>query len=240
MFGTNPIKKTSPPIRILHIVRNLSVGGMEGRVARLARGLNQNLFQISIMGLRPLEGRQVDLPKHVPYLTESIEPGLHFKALWKLSRRIRDGKYDVVHTHNWPTMFYGILAAKLAGVPIIFHGEHGLESAKNIPRKRLFAQKILAALTQHIVAVNASIGKVVLREWSLQKNKVTVLPNGADVERFQPNTNKESQEFVIGTVGRQVPVKDLPCLIRGFAHFLSLLANQENSSAVKPLSLIHI
>src|SRR5436190_1674520 len=70
-----------------------------------------------------------DVPPPVPperNFQFAIPPGLHPRRLWALSRFIRAGGYDIVHTHNWSSMFYGVLAGRLAGRPLILHGEHGL------------------------------------------------------------------------------------------------------------------
>ncbi len=216
---------TGSEIRILHIVRNLEVGGMEGRVARLARGLSLDRFRIHIVGLKQASGRIVDLPSDVPYEVETIPPGLHWEALRRLSRRIRQGGYHIVHTHNWPTMLYGIVAARLARTPVVFHGEHGLESAQNIPWKRRVAQSLLARMATHVVAVNNSIGKAVQVGWKLPQSRISVLNNGVDLIRFHPSPEPPSI-FTIGTVGRHVPVKDLPCLLRAFALLRQALSPQ--------------
>jgi Glycosyltransferase Family 4 len=110
-------------IKVLHIVQTLGVGGMEGRIARLATGLEGKGFNISILTLRPHTGRTIQFPSHINIGLFEIASGIHFWRLWLLSRRIRAGRFQIVHTHNWSTMFYGMLAAFLARVPYIIHGE---------------------------------------------------------------------------------------------------------------------
>ena len=42
--------------------------------------------------------------------------------LWRVLRRERP---DIVHTHGWGTLCEGLLAARMARVPFVIHGEHG-------------------------------------------------------------------------------------------------------------------
>jgi glycosyltransferase involved in cell wall biosynthesis len=109
-------------------------------------------------------------------------------------------------------MFYGVLAAKLAGRPLIVHGEHGLNRSdlKGTPWKRLLAKRFLARLADWIVPVNHPIATHVSKEWKLDGRHVTVIPNGVDLSRFKPRKGSHgSRELVIGMVGRLDDVKDI-------------------------------
>jgi glycosyltransferase involved in cell wall biosynthesis len=204
----------------------MSSGGMEGRVARLARGLDPEIFQVSVMTLKPPSGRQVELPSYVPQLLHEIRSGIHPTSLASLSRVIRQGRYDVVHTHNWSSMFYGLLGGWFGGVRVLFHGEHGLDEVGAIPFKRLFAQKSLARLVTRVVSVNASIARNVRQNWSVPQGRIVVLPNGVDLERFRP-APQEPEVFTLGTVGRHDSVKNFPLLIDAFVQLRQRLAPAE-------------
>ncbi len=228
-------------IKVLHIVQCMGYGGMEGRIARLARGLDQNRFEIHILTLRPAPVGQVELPSYVQHIYFPISSGLHFDRLFALGNFIHKGQYHFVHTHNWSSMFYGILAGRIARLKasiqprflagpnkicsIVLHGEHGLnaEDLKNISPKRLLAQKILARLAQGIVAVNEVIAQAVKQGWKVAPEKIKVIPNGVDLNRFkapsqisEPVTKMERKEkvFIIGTVARLDAVKNLSCLLQ--------------------------
>jgi glycosyltransferase involved in cell wall biosynthesis len=220
----NPIPPE--PVRILHILHSMTMGGMENRVGRLAAGLDPALFKVSILTFRPPTFRSVVLPEHISVHFHELPSGLHLEPLLKLRDFIRKGRFDIVHTHNWGSMFYGILAAKLAGTPVRFHGEHGLEGNDKIPWKRSLAQKILARMATRIIAVNEPIAKNAAQAWGLSPTKVICIPNGVDLKRFKPKLKdqddslpiKESSPALIifGTVARFSAVKNFPCLIEAF------------------------
>jgi glycosyltransferase involved in cell wall biosynthesis len=211
-------------IKILHVVHQMAFGGMEMRIRRLAAGLPRAGFEVHVASLRPVETASLALPEGCRAYFHPIPPGLHPLRLLALARLIRAGRYDFVHTHNWSSMFYGVLAARLALRPRVLHGEHGLnfgDLGKPPPRKRRLAQWLLARLAHRIVAVNPVIAGYVETWWGMRPPRVVVLPNGVDLSRFRalaPGPGAESA-VVFGTVARLAKVKNLDGLLRGFAVF---------------------
>jgi glycosyltransferase involved in cell wall biosynthesis len=209
---------TPARLKVLHILHSLNAGGMEGRVARLAHGMDPSRIEIQILTFRKPAARQVELPAHVKHCRMEIPPGIHPDKLWALRTFIRRERFDIVHTHNWGSMFYGVLAARLAGVPYIVHGEHGLDAETNpITWKRILGQRWLSSLLARVVSVNAFIGKEVERTWHFERSKIVVLPNGVDLRRFRPVD--PPLIFTFGTVARFDTVKNLPCLLEGYRRF---------------------
>lgn len=211
------------PVRILHIVHALGIGGMESRIARLAHGLPRDRFRVSLLSLKTPSTGALKLPEGVDHRLHPMPPGLHPRRLLGLAAAVRSGAYDIVHTHNWSSMFYGIAAGRLAGVPLVIHGEHGLnrEDLDGIPFKRLWAQRVLARLIDHIVPVNEVIAAHVRKAWKLDGRGMTVIPNGVDLARFRPLPSRArtsdpdpGASLTLGMVGRLDDVKDIGCALR--------------------------
>ncbi len=76
---------------------------------------------ISLCGTRDSEKL---LKKPAQIICLDKQGGNSPRFIWGLARVIRAVRPDVVHTRNWSGMD-GILAARLAGVKAIVHGEHG-------------------------------------------------------------------------------------------------------------------
>lgn len=240
----------APRIRILHIVHSLGYGGMESRIARLAKGLPRDAFEVEVLSFKAASTGKLELAPGVAHRLFPIPSGIHPILILRLAWAVRRGGYDIVHTHNWSSMFYGIAAAFLARKPVIVHGEHGLNRADlgGIPWKRRMAQRLLARMADWIVPVNEVIAAHVSKAWSLDDARLTVIPNGVDLARFTParpsgKTEPHSAETephsgeadegpaapprgpgdcVLGMVGRLDDVKDIGCVLRA----LRLLADR--------------
>jgi len=223
-------------IRVLHVLQSIGIGGMEKRILRLCNGLDPARYDVHAVTLRPTEGASIDWPgdRHQYF---PIEPGLHFDKLLGLSKLMRLGGFDIVHSHNWATMLYGVVAARLARIPIVLHGEHGLnaDDQKGVSFKREMIATAIAHLTTRIVAVNDFIKTQSIDRWRIKPAHVVSIPNGVDLVRFSPNRQREpaSDELVIGTVARFDPIKNIRCIISGFDLF-----KQANPSRKSRLVLV--
>ncbi|MFZ4535389.1 glycosyltransferase [Propionivibrio sp.] len=209
-------------IRVLHVLQAMGVGGMEKRILRLCSGLDSSLYDVHAVSLRMPDGGAIDWPKDRHHFYP-IEPGLHLFRLFGLAKLIREGHYDIVHSHNWASMLYGVLAGRLAQVPIVLHGEHGLnnDDRKGVSFKREAVATVIAHMATRVVAVNEFIKRQAQERWKLAPSKLVSIPNGVDLARFvpAPRLRSKSNELVIGTVARFDPIKNIPCIILGFELF---------------------
>ncbi len=215
------------PVKVLHILQSLGYGGMENRIGRLARGLDPQAFRVDVLTLRPGAPGSEAMAEGLRHTYFPIASGLHPMAIWKLARHIRRGGYRIVHTHNWSSMFYGVLAGLLAFRPLIIHGEHGLNRADlaGIPWKRLWAQRILARLCHALVPVNSVIAAHMREHWKLPAERLDVINNGVDLERFRVATPPAG--FVLGMVGRLDDVKDIGTALGAMALLRARPANRD-------------
>ena len=71
--------------------------------------------------------------------------------------------------------------------------------------------------------------KVLQLQDGAKDEKVTVVPNGVDIERFAKIKNESHDRATIALIGRVVPIKDIKSFIRGAAHI------QENIPDVRVL-----
>ncbi|MEM8705236.1 MAG: glycosyltransferase family 4 protein [Actinomycetota bacterium] len=152
-------------------------------------------------------------------LTRSMDPVRDVKAMWELFRAFRSLKPTIVHTHNPKPGVFGRLAAKAAGVPVIVNTVHGLYA---LPEDRLAKKAVVYGLER--VAASCSDAELlqnpedlpVLRRLGVPHERLTVLGNGVDLGRFDPDRSGDARErirrelgvgdrtTVIGVVGRLV------------------------------------
>jgi glycosyltransferase involved in cell wall biosynthesis len=129
---TSPSRRL--PIRVLHPITRLIVGGAQENTMYTAALLDKQRFHVEVLsgpqtgseGSLIEEVRQRGIPLTIfPDLLRQISPINDLKAFWKMKRFIQLGGYTIVHTHSSKAGIIGRLAARLAKTPLIVHTVHG-------------------------------------------------------------------------------------------------------------------
>ena len=215
------------PLRVVHVIHRLALGGTEYNVVKLVNRLDRSRFHPILCSLATaLADTRPLLAPDVPLWELHRRPGKDLRLIGLLARRLRAERVDVVHAHNWSTFFYSIIAARLAGVSVALHGEHGLE-VDNLEEdsRRLLARKILSRFTDHFTGVSREICARI-QSWGVPPESITFLPNGVDLDRFGVPSDEAAtraalgiapSDFVVTTIGAFRPIKDYATLVRAFA-----------------------
>lgn len=219
----------SKEITVVHVVHSLGVGGLENGVVNLvnrnAPGLRHTIICMTTDG--PLRQR---LHPGVDVFSLNKRPGHDLPTLLRLVHLLRHIAPEVVHSRNWAT-FDAALAARLAGVPTVVHGEHGRDSTdplgQNSRRNRI--RKLCAPLVSRFVAVSEQLHRWLVEDVRIAARKVVTIQNGVDTDRFAPADRAAARaalglgmnQLVVGSVGRLDPVKDQVGLIHAFAQLLA-------------------
>ena len=120
--------------RILHIITKLAVGGAQYNTLISTRDISEKGYPSDILTgqERPPEGDLFDLAdewnlnvKIAPHLKRSISPVNDLLALFEIRRTIKEGDYDIVHTHGSKARFLGRLAAAPLKNVITVQTAHG-------------------------------------------------------------------------------------------------------------------
>jgi glycosyltransferase involved in cell wall biosynthesis len=207
-------------MRILELTYSLDIGGAERMVSSLALNMAAEGHSVHVVCLH-YKG-----PMHVPEarfrragvaLVEMLKTdGFSPKTLRRLASYMREHQIDIVHTHNPVVHHYGVLAARMAGVPVVVNTIHGISTLSMQKwAKLLFISSCLAC--DRIVHVTQAVKEAFLKTRVAAKHS-TVIPNGIELEDLlavQPR--RREGHFVFGTIGRLAPVKDQASLLKAFS-----------------------
>ncbi len=210
---------------VAHVVHSLSIGGLENGVVNLVNDDTPGLRHVIVCMSDGAALRQRLHPRVAVYHLNK-RPGHDPRTFFNLVRRLRAIKPSIVHSRNWAA-FDAVVAAPLAGVRTIIHGEHGRDIAdpdgRNARRNRL--RRVCGPLVSRFVAVSEDLRRWLVDIVRLPPAKVLTIHNGVDTACFVPGDRAAARQDlglrldapILGTVGRLDPVKDHVGLVRAFS-----------------------
>jgi len=229
MFPENA-GKNERPIRVLHIITRMIVGGAQENTLLSVVGLDaMPEYEVTLVsGIdRGREGELLSQAREtthlivVPEMGRSINPFSDVIALVKLYRIIRAGRYHIVHTHSSKAGVLGRAAAWLARTPIIVHTLHSLVFHDYQPwivnRSWWLIKKVFARITDYFISVSEVISEKAIAAGVDKPEKFRTVYSGMELDWFL-NADFDAasvrQEFgippdapVVGKIARLFPLK---------------------------------
>jgi len=138
-------------------------------------------------------------------------------AIWRLSRRLRADRPDIVHTNTLKAALYGGAAGRLAGVPVVWHLRDRIASdylpVPAVRMVRAAARVLPTAVIGNSESTLATLGPRIVGTRIYDGVAVGSAPSGAGDPRPTPGEHP----FTVGLVGRLAPWKGQDLFLRAFA-----------------------
>jgi len=134
-------------------------------------------------------------------------------TIWRLARLFRNRKVDIAHGYLYDASIATRIAGRLARVPVVVTSTRA--SLAYLPRVAWWLDRATARWCHRIIAVSRGTAEFVIEREGIPREKVVVIPNGVDLERFRPGDRATarthlgiaSDAFVVACVGRLHPQK---------------------------------
>jgi glycosyltransferase involved in cell wall biosynthesis len=159
------------------------------------------------------------------------------KALWKLYRLFQKERPDIVHTHTPKAGLLGMMAAKMAGVPLRLHTVAGMPLMENKGiKKRIleFAERITYRCAHKVYPNSGNLASFILENKFCRPARLKVLGNGSsngiDMDFFRLTDEVAAKaaairaslpvcenDFVFVFIGRMVRDKGIEELTEAFS-----------------------
>ncbi|MGV9704693.1 glycosyltransferase [Streptomyces sp. NPDC003483] len=215
-------------MKALHIITGLGVGGAEQQLRLLLRHLPVDCDVVTLTNPGTVAEGLADDGVRVVHL--GMAGNRDLAALPRLARLIREGRYDLVHTHLYRACVYGRIAARLAGVRAVVATEHSLGDSQMEGRGLNAGVRALYLASERLGRSTVAVSPTVadrLRRWGVPGPRIEVVPNGIDLDRFRfdPELRERTRRrlglpkdaYVVGGVGRLTAGKRFDVLIRALA-----------------------
>lgn len=166
-------------------------------------------------------GRDNGLETFHVEMTREITPGKDLKALLELYRFFKREKPAIVHTHTPKAGIVGMMAAKMAGVPVRLHTVAGLPLMETTGTKRKIleqVERLTYSLATKVYPNSNGLKKIILEQNFSEYEKLMVLgegsSNGIDTRYFDPGKFTTEQKNEIRR-SLDIPLNDLVYIFVG-------------------------
>jgi glycosyltransferase involved in cell wall biosynthesis len=219
-------------MRIVQIIDILYYGGAQTMQVMFARSVREFPdINLTVVSLRdnthntPIPDQLKALGVEVKFC--SAQKLWNIKRFWNLVAFLRQGNFDVIHTHLPYANILGTLAGRFAGIPVIA----SLRNSKDDDWGRYYSIRnwletiLLRYFAEKVMAVGFSTASAHQKRLGRQKieavpNALEIIPPMADQERNQIRMELvgDTDAPLVISVGRLVPQKGYADLILAFAN----------------------
>jgi glycosyltransferase involved in cell wall biosynthesis len=209
---------------IAYVVHSLNPGGTEKLVVEmalfLAERLNIVVFCLDEPGAWAVNLREHGIPVHCLWR----QPGLDLSVSFRMARLFKKWNICLVHAHQYTPWFYSALSRVIFPKTRLLFEEHGRFLPEVDKRLRRFVNRLLITrLTHRLVAVSKETRDRLVRYEGLNPKNIEIVYNGVKAPSRITGEKRLSlrrgfsfgePDFVVGTVGRLDPIKNIPMLLR--------------------------
>lgn len=214
---------TRRKLRILFLVLEMDLGGLQRMVNQLIKSLDKETFEPYLVcldrgGIFYEEAAGLCARS---YILERRPGPFDRKLFLRLVSILRQNRIDMIHSHNGCSS-YAALAGKLAGVRKIIHTDHGRLVPDRMSAR--MEDRLASYFMDRFIGVSTELSDYLECKVGIRKKRLMTIINGVNTETFRPRSADEKSSLrsrlglresdrIIGTVCRLDPIKNLTFMI---------------------------
>lgn len=172
------------PLRVQFVLTSLPVGGAETLLLNLVREMDRHNFAPEVVCLKEPGALGDEFAKLVPVHSHFIRHKFDMAVVLRLKRLFARRHTDAVITVGaGDKMFWGRLAARMAGVPVICSALHSTGWPDGVGK----LNRLLTPITDGFIAVAPPHAQHLISVEKFPEDRVFTIPNGIDTRRFVPD-----------------------------------------------------
>ena len=215
-------------MKILYIISSTQTGGAEKALYEVARAAQKKGNEVSVLCLKPLGEVAESLKQSgIPVKSLASSPRLPGKIIKEIQAEIASFKPDIVHAMLFRAIVYARMACANTTVKLITTPHFDLSKQSLLHR---LADRFLKEKDTLTIAESCTTARYLVQHQHYRKEKVFLLPNGADEHKFYKDVNarqtmREKYGFHVKTVvflsvARLVEDKNPLILLQAFRNLL--------------------
>ncbi len=198
------------PLRVMFVITSMHVGGAETLLCNLIRRMDRQRFAPELCCLKERGELGDQLACEILVHHDLLRRKYDLSILPRLARLMRKRRTDVVVTVGaGDKMFWGRLAARTAGVPVVVSAIH----STSWPDEITWLNRRLTPLTDSFVAVARPHAQHLVDSERLPGKRVRVIPNGVNTEKYCPIESSQTLREELG-IPRSPPLAGIVAVLR--------------------------
>jgi sugar transferase (PEP-CTERM/EpsH1 system associated) len=188
----------------MQVTHDLGIGGLPRVVVTLARTIDRERFDVSVLCMNTAGELARDLEEEgVPVLTVPSPRHPDYLAALRVFRILRRSRIDVLHTHNTQPFLEAGFASLLAGVRTLVHTDHG----RGWPdlRRYVWGERVMSGFAYRVVGVSKETSAQLIEFGKIDPKKVVTIRNGIDPRPFDLAADRSHLRRELG-ISERVPV----------------------------------
>jgi len=182
-----------------------SVGGIEEHVKNISEGLAKKyevtVFTTDTSGLPKEEEVHGVLVRRF----KSFSPNNAYHLSLGMLKELRKSQFDIVHGHNYHAfpLFFSRYGNRKKFIATPHYHRYGVTGFRNILVRlyKPFGKKIFQE-ADRVVALSNYEKNLLMEDFQMESNKITIIPNGVNLEEFRGLVKKEREHKTILCVAR--------------------------------------
>ena len=199
------------PLNVLFLISSMPVGGAEVLLANLVRRMDRERMIPQIGCLKEPGPLGEELSSEITVHSHLIKHKYDLTVINRLHRLMKSQAIDAVVTVGaGDKMFWGRLAARRAKVPVVLSALHSTGWPDGVGR----LNRWLTPITDGFIAVAKQHGEFLVEFEKFPRQKVFIVPNGIDAERFQFDDRQRQQLRTEWNINPNAPVVGIVAALR--------------------------
>lgn len=206
------------------------MGGTERHCAQLAKNLDTSKYHLHLLTFNkngPLlkDILSAGIPVTEVTITRALYTPQSLRQIFRLAHFIKRNNFSIVQTFGIYSNIPGILAAKLARVPIIIGGKR--EMNEIWPRKKVAVEMMLLKTCDKVIVNAERVKNYLTQNEGIEEKQVEVIYNGIDWQKYDGIRIKDyaSKLNTVGMVANYRPPKDHSTFLKAAAQVLEKTTN---------------
>jgi glycosyltransferase involved in cell wall biosynthesis len=206
-------------VRVLHLINGEHYAGAERVQDLLAQCLPRCGFEVGFACVKPKRFAELRQSQNTPLYELPMRNRLDLSPAWKIARIVRREKYGLIHSHTVRTALVGGLAARLAGVPMVYHVHSPMSRNTDRPwlnRINALVERFSLRRAIRLIAVSESLKQHMIRQ-GFDASRINVVHNGVPALYEVPLRGPPCGQWTLGTVSLFRERKGIEVLLRALA-----------------------